>query len=238
MEGGGFWTGMLTGHDDHVAGLEDLTFPMTQGTQETHDFPVQVEELDVQVHPSQGVQRRGRTKGLAKRTKNFDPKEDIIVCSAWLNVSKDPINGANQSRTTFWSRVHAYFEKHKTTPAVRTESSLMHRWLTIQFQVNKYCACYEAIERRNQSGKTIQDKVSFALFFRFGLFENIYSLTILHVQVSDALELYKELDKDKKSFTLIPCWNKLKEEDKWKAKRVELAEQEKLAAKKKQKVNG
>jgi hypothetical protein len=30
----------------------------------------------------------------------------------------------------------------------------------------------------------------------------------------------------------------LKEEDKWKAKRVELAEQEKLAAKKKQKVNG
>jgi hypothetical protein len=57
------------------------------------------------------------------------------------------------------------------------------------------------------------------------------------VQISDALELCKELDKDKKSFTLIPCWNKLKEEDKWKAKRVELAEQEKLVAKKKQKVN-
>jgi hypothetical protein len=52
------------------------------------------------------------------------------------------------------------------------------------------------------------------------------------VQISDALELYKELDKDKKSFTLIPCWNKLKEEDTWKAKRVELAEQEKLVAKK------
>jgi hypothetical protein len=57
------------------------------------------------------------------------------------------------------------------------------------------------------------------------------------VQILDALDLYKELDKDKKSFTLIPCWNKLKEEDKWKSKRVELAEQEKLAAKKKQKVN-
>jgi hypothetical protein len=113
----------------------------------------------------------------------------------------------------------------------------MHRWLTIQFQVNKYCACYEQIEGRNQSGKTIQDKVCYALFFRFGLIENIYSLTILHVQISDALELYKELDKDKKSFTLVPCWNKLKEEDKWKAKQVELPELEKLATKKKQKVN-
>ena len=57
------------------------------------------------------------------------------------------------------------------------------------------------------------------------------------MQISDALELYKELDKEKKSFSLVPCWNKLKEEDKWKAKRVELAEQEKLAAKKKQKVH-
>jgi hypothetical protein len=40
---------MLTGDDGHVPGLEDITFPMTQGTQETHDLPVEVEELDVQL---------------------------------------------------------------------------------------------------------------------------------------------------------------------------------------------
>lgn len=57
------------------------------------------------------------------------------------------------------------------------------------------------------------------------------------MQISDALELYNELVKDKKSLTLVPCWNKLKEEDKWKAKRVELADQEKQPAKKKQKLN-
>ena len=91
--------------------------------------------------------------------KNFDWKEDKVICSGWLNVSKDPINGANQSRSTFWSRVHAFFEEHKQTAAVRTESSIMHRWLTIQSQVNKYCCCYDKIERRNQSGKTIQDKI-------------------------------------------------------------------------------
>jgi len=47
--------------------------------------------------------------------------------------------------------------------------------------------------------------------------------------------MYQELDKDNKSFTLIHCWNILKEEDKWKAKRIELAKPEKLASKKKQK---
>jgi len=175
MEGGGFWTGFLTGDDAHVAGLDDLSLPMTQETLINHDLTFQAEQLGVQVQPSQGVKRRRTTKGLAKRTKNFDPKEDLIVCSAWLNVSKDPINGANQSRGTFWKRVHAYFEKNKKTTAVRTESSLMHRWLTIQYQVNKFCACHESIERRNESGKTIQDKVCFAPFLYL-----VYFKTYIH----------------------------------------------------------
>ena len=47
--------------------------------------------------------------------------------------------------------------------------------------------------------------------------------------------MYERVDKDKKSFTLIPCWNILKEEDKWKAKRIEIAELERQARLKKNK---
>jgi hypothetical protein len=58
----------------------------------------------------------------------------------------------------------------------------------------------------------------------------------LLVQISEALKLYTEQDKDKKKFSLMPCWNILKGEDKWAAKMVELAELEKLEkSKKKQK---
>jgi hypothetical protein len=78
------------GEDAHVAGLDDINIPMSQDTQNTH--------VEVQASRS--------TKGT-KRTKNFHWKEDEVVCSGWLNVSKDPINGANQSRSTFWGRVHA-----------------------------------------------------------------------------------------------------------------------------------
>jgi hypothetical protein len=57
-------------------------------------------------------------------------------------------------------------------------------------------------------------------------------------QISEALKMYEGLDKDKKKFTLMPCWNILKGEDKWKAKMVELAELEKLAANNKKKKSG
>jgi hypothetical protein len=43
--------------------------------------------------------------------------------------------------------------------------------------------------------------------------------------------MYTDLDKDKKSFTLIHCYDILKKEDKWAAKMIELAELEKEAKK-------
>ena len=120
MDGDGFLSDiLLDGRDAEVGGLDDLTIPMTQDTQ----------EVDAQVQPS-----RSTSKG-SKRSKKFHWKEDEVVCVAWLYVSKDPINGANQARDTFWGRVRAYFEEHKETEAVRTESLIMHMWLTIQHQV-------------------------------------------------------------------------------------------------------
>lgn len=47
--------------------------------------------------------------------------------------------------------------------------------------------------------------------------------------------MYTNLFKDKKAFPFEHCWNILKEEDKWKAKMVEIAEEEKAKAKKKEK---
>ena len=48
--------------------------------------------------------------------------------------------------------------------------------------------------------------------------------------------MFKGLDSENKTFTLMHCWNKLKGEDKWKAKMKEMVEQ-KQAAKKKQKIH-
>ena len=95
MEGDGFLTDiLLNGGDGDVAGLDDLNFSITQDTLSIRDLPSEVQEVHVEVQPSRS------TKG-SKRTKKIHCKEDEVVCSGWLNVSKDPINGANQSRSTF-----------------------------------------------------------------------------------------------------------------------------------------
>jgi len=50
----------------------------------------------VEVQSSAGGNKRPRVpRPNSKRQKNFIPDEDEIVVSAWLNVSKDPMQGAN-----------------------------------------------------------------------------------------------------------------------------------------------
>ncbi|XP_021318252.1 glutathione S-transferase T3-like [Sorghum bicolor] len=183
---------LLDGEGDHVSGLDDLVIPLTP--QDTQASP------EVEVVASRG------NKG-SKRAKNFSVEEDEIVCEGWLVASKDPIHGANQNRTSFWGKVHAYFWEHNKGTTPRTESSLLHRWLSIQTAVNKFTSCLEAIERRNQSGTTIQDRIA------------------------AALKMFSGVEKmDGKKCSVVSCYNILKEEDKWKIKRKELLQLEKQAA--------
>ncbi|XP_066381246.1 uncharacterized protein [Miscanthus floridulus] len=49
------------------------------------------------------------TRPNHKRSKNFSEKEDEIFVSTWLNVSLDPITGANQTHKSYWTRIHDYF---------------------------------------------------------------------------------------------------------------------------------
>jgi hypothetical protein len=242
MDGIGFYMGIFTSNEDHIPSLADLTFPLTAHTQETsNDLPSQFQDDVVEVQAAEVAGCRRAAKGASHRTKKIDKEEDKVICSAWLNVSKDPIHGASQTRLSFWGRIRAYFEEHKKTEAVRTENYIMHRSLTIQKDVNKFCSYYEKIECRNASGATIQDMVCFHSWF-FYLFCNIWFicediniLNILLVQINQALETYTGVDEDNKSFTLMHCWHRLKDEDKWKTKMIELAAQQNQPTKKKQK---
>jgi len=51
--------------------------------------------------------------------------------------------------------------------------------------------------------------------------------------MSEAYEMYKNLDDENKSFTLTHCWTRLKDEDKWKARRQELLELQRSGGNKK-----
>lgn len=86
-------------------------------------------------------------------------RKKTVLVAAWLNVSTDPTQGTNQTRGTFWKRIHMFYETNRANCAEQTESSLLHRWSAIQDVVSKFCGCVNSIENRNQSGLTIHDRV-------------------------------------------------------------------------------
>jgi hypothetical protein len=101
--------------------------------------------------------RMGNTN--RKRTRNFNEKEDILLASAWLEISMDPVQNVDQTRSTYWQRIHEHFHKNKTFESDRNVSSLSHRWGIIQASVSKFCSWYSQVLRSKQSGVTEQDKV-------------------------------------------------------------------------------
>ena len=61
-----------------------------------------------------------------KRTRNFSEKEDILLASAWLEVSMDPVQSIDQTRSSYWQRIHECYHKHKTFESDRNISYLSH----------------------------------------------------------------------------------------------------------------
>ncbi|WVZ94731.1 hypothetical protein U9M48_040595 [Paspalum notatum var. saurae] len=134
------------------------------------------------------------TKKVSQRGKAFCKEEDRIICSVFLNVSKDPITGANQSSGGYYQRMHDYFEEHLGAPSTRSVKAIQHRWLAIQKVVNKFSGHYSTVERLNESGKNEENRIA------------------------DAVKLYKATE----SWTFEHCWNILRHESKWSDKMVEM----------------
>jgi hypothetical protein len=129
-----------------------LDFIMESGQMEspqaevcTEEFPSETQLGSIAKKPPRGVK--------------FTVEEDLLIVSAWLNTSMDPIVGSQQKQNVFWDKIYEYFEKEKTSCVSRNANSLMHRWSTIQLKTNKFCGCLAQIERRNESGLNEQDKV-------------------------------------------------------------------------------
>lgn len=178
-----------TTNSQHMA-HSGLNFEMHQGEFDIHETDSVLEMLPPK--PSKSIKKL--TKRLSQRGKAFSKEEDRIICSAFFNVSKDPITGTNQSSGGYYQRMHDYFDEHLGAPSSRSVKAVQHRWLTIQKAVNKFCGHYSTVERLNESGKNEQN------------------------MIDDAAKLYE----DTESWTFEHCWNILRHELKWNDKMIEI----------------
>ena len=128
---------------------ESQTFPAFS-SQQSQDAPVQT--------PAARVVRR-----------KWNPADDEVLISVWLNTSKDAIVANEQRSGAFWKRVAAYYagSPHGREDGGREHGCCKKRWHRINEDVNKFCAVYSAAERQMSSGETDTDvlKKAHDIFF-------------------------------------------------------------------------
>ncbi|XP_024009191.1 glutathione S-transferase T3-like [Eutrema salsugineum] len=72
------------------------------------------------------------TKDTKKRRerRQWSPKEDVVLISAWLNTSKDPMTGNEQKAGAFWKRIQDYFNASPQLVGLQNRelSHVKQRW--------------------------------------------------------------------------------------------------------------
>jgi len=89
--------------------------------------------------------------------KKWNPIDDEVLISAWLNTSKDAVVGTEQKCRNFWKRVGDYFSAAHHEK--RDGEHCKQRWHKFNGDTNKYCAAYAAAERLQSSGQNDNDLV-------------------------------------------------------------------------------
>ncbi|XP_024006510.1 glutathione S-transferase T3-like [Eutrema salsugineum] len=126
-----------------------------------------------------------------KERRKWSHVEDVVLISAWLNTSKDPVIGNEQKVSTFWKRITNYFNSSKTlaTEQDRESGQLKQRCQRINDLTCKFVGCYETAMKEQRSGQNEDDVMKAA----HNIFYNDY--------------MFK--------FNLEHCWRELRHDQKW-----------------------
>ena len=139
----------------------------------------------------EGANADGHTIDDRKERRKWTPAEDIVLISAWLNTSKDPVVGNEQKAIAFWKRIAAYFAASPKLAGLqkREPAHCKQRWGKINEGVCKFVGCYEAAMKEKSSGQSQNDVMRMA----HEIFYNDYKV----------------------KFTMEHAWLELRHDQKW-----------------------
>ncbi|KAF8085057.1 hypothetical protein N665_0684s0009 [Sinapis alba] len=104
-----------------------------------------------------------------KERRKWSLTEDVVLISAWLNTSKDPVVGNEQKAIAFWKRIATYFVASPKLAGLEKRGPVhcKARWGKINEGVCKFVGCYEAATKQRSSGQNEDDvlKMAHAIFF-------------------------------------------------------------------------
>ena len=120
-----------------------------------------VVEKQVATKPPLPPQAKVKTEAVAKR-RVFTEDEDICICKAWVNISEDPVVGADQKKDQFWARIHQkMYQIYNKDVEVKVDDkkwpihSIQDRFIKVEKDVKKFNVFYAQVAREHdKSGWT------------------------------------------------------------------------------------
>ncbi|KAE8819181.1 putative receptor protein kinase ZmPK1 [Hordeum vulgare] len=127
---------------------------------------------------------------------NYTNDEDILLCNTWLQVSRDPSIGGDQSKDAYWNQMKENFDLRNKSGVDRSSRSLRSRWSTI----NRDCQKCAAAQKTVDNGTNDIDM--------FNIAQNLF--------IGEEKKTKKGNIKKRRPFTLSHCYEELKDDEKWK----------------------
>ncbi|XP_024006310.1 glutathione S-transferase T3-like [Eutrema salsugineum] len=110
--------------------------------------------------------------------KPWTPTEDLVLISAWLNTSKDPIISNGQRLDAFWKRIAIYYEASDkiSDEDKRGPTNCKQRWAKINESVCTFVGSYEAASAQKTSGQNENDVMKLALDIFFNDYKHKFTM--------------------------------------------------------------
>uniref|UniRef100_A0A8I6XSA4 No apical meristem-associated C-terminal domain-containing protein n=1 Tax=Hordeum vulgare subsp. vulgare TaxID=112509 RepID=A0A8I6XSA4_HORVV len=187
--------------DEMPPSLNDDAYMSTMGVGSNNSHWSQTNDIHLDDHEFEvDEEGEGITEAPKGRAGNYTTNDDKLRCNTWLQVSRDPSVGGDQSRDAYWGRMKEHFDAQNVSGIDRSERSLRSRWSTINSDCQKWAAAQKAVDKLNPSGTNEDD--------RYNIAQNLFK--------EETRTTKKGKIKKGKIFTLPHCYEVLKDDEKWK----------------------
>ncbi|KAE8783734.1 Alternative oxidase 1a, mitochondrial [Hordeum vulgare] len=187
--------------DEMPPSLNDDAYMSTMGVGSNNSHWSQANDIHLDEHEFEvDEEGEGIIEAPKGRAGNYTTNDDKLLCNTWLQVSRDPSVGGDQSRDAYWGRMKEHFDAQNVSGIDRSERSLRSRWSTINSACQKWAAAQKAVDKLNPSGTNEDD--------RYNIAQNLFK--------EETRTTKKGKIKKGKIFTLPHCYEVLKDDEKWK----------------------
>ncbi|KAE8799111.1 hypothetical protein D1007_25494 [Hordeum vulgare] len=187
--------------DEMPPSLNNDAYVSTMGVGSNNSHWSQTNDIHLDDHEFEvDEEGEGIVAALKGRAGNYTTNDDKLLCNTWLQVSRDPSIGGDQSRDAYCGRMKEYFDAQNVSGIDRSERSLRSRLSTINLDCQKWAAAQKAVDKLNPSGTNEDDK--------YNISQNLFK--------EETRTTKKGKIKKGKIFTLPHCYEVLKDDEKWK----------------------